>query len=131
MGVKRLLDTNAYASLKRGASDIADLVRESSRLFFSRVVIGELLFGFLDGGRYRKNLEELEEFLRNPRVTTVGIGRATVERFGRIAAQMKRAGTPIPTNDIWIAAQALENGCDLITLDAHLRHVPGLVVLPE
>jgi tRNA(fMet)-specific endonuclease VapC len=129
--VKRIIDTSAYVSLKRGDEDIAELLRGSEEIVFSLVVVAELLFGFLDGGRYKKNVDELEEFLRHPRVSQIGITRATAERFGRIATELKRQGTPIPTNDVWIAAQALETGCEVISLDRHFRHVPGLVVVPD
>jgi tRNA(fMet)-specific endonuclease VapC len=129
--MRRILDTSGYVSLKRGSSDIEALVRESEEIVFSFVVIGELLFGFLNGGRYRKNVEELDEFLRHPRVRAMGITRTTADRFGRIAVELKRRGTPIPTNDMWLAAQALETGCEVISLDRHFRHVPGLVVVPS
>jgi tRNA(fMet)-specific endonuclease VapC len=128
--VRRLLDTDAYASLKRGTKEIENLVREADELIFSLVVLGELLFGFHDGGRFRKNVEELEEFLAHPRVSLLGITKTTADRFGRIAVALKRQGTPIPMNDIWIAAQALENGCEVISEDAHFHRVPGLVVVP-
>ncbi len=128
--MKRLLDTGAYASLKRGTKEIEDLVREADEVVFSLVVLGELLFGFHDGGRFRRNADELEEFLAHPRLSLAGLTKTTADRFGRIAVASKRQGTPIPMNDIWIAAQAMENGCELITLDGHFRHVPGLVVLP-
>ena len=129
--MKRLLDTSAYVALKRGEGDMLDLVRDSEGIVFSLVVIGELLFGFHDGGRYRKNIADLEEFLRNPRVSQIAITRTTAEHFGRIATHLKRQGTPIPTNDIWIAAQALETGSEVVSRDGHFRYVPGLIVLPE
>ena len=127
--MKRLLDTTAYSSLKRGSNEVAAIVRESEEVILSLVVLGELLFGFHDGSRYKKNLAELEEFLNHPRVTLWGLTRATADRFGRIASQLKRQGTPIPNNDIWIAAQALETGSEVVSRDRHFHHVPGLVLL--
>jgi tRNA(fMet)-specific endonuclease VapC len=56
------------------------------------------------------------------------VNPVTADRFGRIAANLRRAGTPIPTNDIWIAAHAMESGAELITLDHHFEHIPGLAV---
>ena len=50
----------------------------------------------------------------------------TAERFGRIAAALRATGRPSPTNDIWIAAQAMETGADLISFDKHYGHVDGL-----
>ncbi|HEY8924838.1 MAG TPA: type II toxin-antitoxin system VapC family toxin, partial [Polyangia bacterium] len=64
----RLLDTNAYAALKRGHDEVARIVRASSELAVSMVVVGELLFGFRNGTRYERNAAELDEFLTHPRV---------------------------------------------------------------
>jgi len=125
--VKRLLDTNAYVALKRGHREVAEIVRESSELAFSVIVIGELMFGFRNGSRYRRNLKDLEAFLANDRVTVLPVSLTTADRFGRIAAALRKAGTPIPTNDIWIAAHAYESGAELITFDGHFSAVSGLV----
>lgn len=125
--MKRLLDTNAYVALKRGHREVAEIVRESSELAFSVIVIGELMFGFQNGSRYRRNLKDLEAFLANDRVTVLPVSLTTADRFGRIAAALRKAGTPIPTNDIWIAAHAYESGAELITFDGHFSAVSGLV----
>jgi tRNA(fMet)-specific endonuclease VapC len=124
----RLIDTNAYVSLKRGHAGTADLVRASERLYLSMIVLGELHFGFYGGSKEQENLAELDAFLGHPFVSLAHVTRTTADRFGRIAAALKAVGTPIPTNDIWIAAQALELGAELISFDGHFRNVPGLVV---
>lgn len=125
--MKRLLDTNAYVALKRNHEDVARLVRESSELMFSMVVIGELLFGFRSGTRFDRNARELDALLSNDRVSVLPVTRTTADRFGRIAATLRKAGTPIPSNDIWIAAHTLESGGELVTFDRHFEAVPGLV----
>jgi tRNA(fMet)-specific endonuclease VapC len=125
--VKRLLDTNAYVALKRGDAHVADLVRTSTTLVFSIVVVGELLFGFRNGTRFDANLRELEAMLDDSRVTLLPVTRTTADRFGRLAARLRKAGTPIPTNDIWIAAHASESGAELVSFDAHFDYVDGLV----
>lgn len=124
--MKRLLDTNAYVALKRNDEDVARLVRESSELAFSMVVIGELLFGFRNGTRFDRNARELDALLGSDRVSVLPVTRTTADRFGRIAAALRKTGTPIPTNDIWIAAHALESGGELVTFDRHFETVPGL-----
>jgi tRNA(fMet)-specific endonuclease VapC len=126
--VKRLLDTNAYAALKRNYRPVVDVFRNSEEIVFSIVVVGELLFGFQGGARYARNVAELDEFLGNPYVSLQLVTRTTADRFGRIGAQLKKAGTPIPTNDLWIAAHAMETGAELVTLDRHFDRVAGLVV---
>ena len=125
--MKRLLDTNAYSALKRGHGEVAQLVRDSVELAFSMVVIGELLFGFRNGTLLERNTAELEALLAHPRVTVLPVTRTTADRFGRIAAMLRKAGTPIPSNDIWIAAHAVESGAELLSFDAHFAAVPGLV----
>ncbi len=126
--MRRLLDTNAYVELLKGDVAVANSVRAAEQLVFSTVVVGELLFGFRNGSRYDKNLAMLDEFLNQPWVVLQVVTRTTADRFGRIAAALRKAGTPIPTNDIWIAAHALETGAELITFDRHFDHVRGLPV---
>jgi len=125
--VKRLLDTNAYVALKRNHEGVAALVRQSSELVFSVVVVGELLFGFRNGTRFHRNARELDELLATDRVGVLPVTRTTADRFGRIAAALRKAGTPIPTNDIWIAAHVFESGAEFVTFDKHFETVPGLV----
>ena len=130
--MKVLLDTNAYSALMRGDSSVADRVRKSEEVLMSAVVSGELLFGFRNGSRFAKNVKELETFLQNPYVRFLPINLTTADRFSRVAVELKRKGTPIPTNDIWIAAHAMETGADLISFDEHFRSVDGLAwVYPE
>ena len=126
--MRRLLDTNAYVELLKGNAAVAHSVRSAEQLVFSMVVVGELLFGFRNGSRYDKNLAALDEFLSQPWIVLQPVTRTTADRFGRIAAALRKAGTPIPTNDIWIAAHALETGAELITFDHHFDHVRGLPV---
>jgi tRNA(fMet)-specific endonuclease VapC len=125
--MKRLLDTNAYVALKRGHEGAVTMVRQSTELAFSTIVIGELLFGFRNGNRLAKNTAELDQFLADARVEVIPVTPTTADRFGRIAATLRKAGTPIPTNDIWIAAHAFESGAELVSFDAHFAAVPGLV----
>lgn len=121
-----LLDTDAYSALKRGHVGVAALVRSAEEVLFSAVVAGELLSGFRAGARYSRNRAELEAFVDSPFVTLVPVGMTTAERFGRIAAALRARGRPIPTNDIWIAAQAMETGAELVSFDRHYEAVEGL-----
>lgn len=125
--MKRLLDTNAYVALKRDHAGVVGLVRDCSELVFSAVVVGELLFGFRNGARLDRNTRELDELLAQPRVRLVPVSRTTADRFGRIAAALRKAGKPIPSNDIWIAAHAFETGAELVSFDRHFESVDGLV----
>jgi len=124
--MKILLDTNAYSALMRGHSDVVDRVRKAEQVLLSAVVAGELLFGFRLGTRLKKNVAELEGFLDNPYISLVPVTLATADRFGRIAAALRAKGRPIPTNDIWISAHAMETGAELLSFDQHFEAVDGL-----
>ncbi len=124
-----LLDTNAYVALKKGHIRVVERVRRAEQLLFSAVVAGELLYGFYHGSRFNKNLRELEAFLANAFVELIPVTLTTADRFGRISAALRKKGTPVPTNDIWIAAQAMETGAELLSLDRHFRHIDGLAWL--
>lgn len=124
-----MLDTNAFVELRRGHEAVVDLVRSASRLSFSFFVLGELLFGFRNGRRFEHNVAELESFLEHPDVELAWPTWDTADRFARLSTALRRAGTPIPTNDIWIAAQALETGAELLTYDRHFDRVAGLAVV--
>ena len=125
--MKLLLDTNAYCAWKRGHAGVADLIRAAEHLFLSAVVAGELLYGFRCGTRLEDNVRELRELLGRRWVTLVPVTLVTADRFGRIAAVLRRQGRPAPTNDIWIAAHALETGADLVSFGAHFSRLDGLV----
>ena len=125
--MKILLDTNAYSELKRGHTGVAYLVRRAERIYLSAVVAGELLYGFKMGRRHDQNLREFDGFLDNPYVQFLPVSYGTADRFARIAMSLRQKGTPLPTNDIWIAAAAMECGAELITFDAHFQRIDGLV----
>lgn len=125
--MKLLLDTNAYSALKRGHEATAALLRRAERVFLSAIVAGELAYGFRCGRHLDRNLKDLGAFLDNPYVSFLPVTRTTTDRYSRVAAILRRKGKPIPTNDIWIAAQALEVGADLVSFDEHFGAVDGLV----
>ena len=96
MALRLLLDTNAYSSLKRGDAEITTMVRRAQQLLMSAVVVGELNSGFRSGSRPEANLQELQEFLASPYVAFLPVNMTTADRFGRISADLRAAGTPIP-----------------------------------
>jgi len=125
--MKILLDTSAYVGFKRNNPELVEIIVRAELILISAVVLGELLFGFRNGTRFKKNLAELNRFLEHDAVETVPVGKISADRYSRIAAQLRRQGTPIPTNDIWIAAQTMEHGAELITTDEHFDKINGLV----
>lgn len=121
-----LLDSNAYSAWKRGHPGVAALVRSSREVLVPIVVVGELLYGFRYGSRQAQDTRELHAFLDNRRVDVVGTTMTTADRYARIASALRSKGRPIPTNDIWIAAHAMETGADLVSSDQHFAAVEGL-----
>jgi tRNA(fMet)-specific endonuclease VapC len=123
-----IIDTNAYVAFKRGDPRILKVLATADKLFFSVTVLGELLAGFAAGTKEAKNREELSKFLESPRVGVYPITELTADNYALIYASLRRKGQPIPTNDLWIAASALEHGAGVLTLDAHFKHIDGLRV---
>ena len=128
-----LLDSNAYSRMMQGDDQTAALVRDATEILMSVVVLGELLYGFRNGSRFDRNAADLRSFLDNPYVSLVPVGPVTADRYSRIAAALRAKGSPIPTNDVWIAAHAMETGADLVSADRHFEAVDGIawVRLPD
>ncbi len=122
-----LLDTDAYSQWKRGHRGVHRRLQAASRIYFSAVVAGELLSGFRRGSRFEQNMESLRSFLGRHRVEFLPVSLRTSDRYSRIAASLRARGTPIPTNDIWVAAHTFETGSELLTFDGHYERVGGLV----
>jgi len=123
---KILLDTNAYSALFKGDDNVLNAVGRADLVYLSVVVLGELYAGFSGGARESENKKRLDAFLSRPTVRVLQVSKETAEIFGSIKHQLKSAGTPIPLNDLWIAAQAIENGASLISFDRHFTQVAGI-----
>ncbi|MGD2116005.1 MAG: type II toxin-antitoxin system VapC family toxin [Acidobacteriota bacterium] len=121
-----VLDTSAYSWMRSGHDTVLDLVAAAEIVIVPVTVLGELEGGFELGTRQRENRTTLQEFLSEPFVTVRPTSPGIARRYGEIFAQLRRAGTPIPVNDLWIAATTLDCGGHLLTFDDHFRSVPGL-----
>jgi len=121
------LDTSAYSAFRRGHPQIRHRIREATQIQLNPVVLGELRAGFLKGTRPEENLAELAQFLGSPRVEVVAVEEETAARYAFILDALRRAGAPIPTNDVWIAASVMQLGSVLVTTDPHFRRVPQIV----
>jgi len=123
---KILLDTNAYVAYLKGDEQGLEALARAETVFMSVIVLGELQAGFMGGSRPGENLAYLERFLEKSSVKVLDATRETAAVFGDLKEKLKKAGTPLPINDVWIAAHALETGSLLITYDTHFRQITGL-----
>jgi len=120
------LDTNAYSALMRGHEEVKDLLERADSLIMPAIVLGELHAGFAAGSRSTENIQRLQAFLKTPGTRVADITQKTAERYGKLVRQLKLQGTPIPTNDIWIAAVSFDTGATLLTSDVHFSVIPML-----
>ena len=125
--MRLVVDTNAYSALLGGEGRVRELLESADWLGFPATVIGELMAGFLAGGRAARNIDLLDEFLSTTGVEVLPLRRGEAERYGAIVKSLRDRGTPIPTNDIWIAASALAADARLLSRDRHFDAVAGLV----
>lgn len=122
-----LFDTNAYASFKRNDAAIIEIVQHAELICISPIVVGELIAGFDGGNKVKQNKIELHKFLESSRVIVYPITLDTSHFFSQVYCTLKSKGKPIPTNDMWIASQALEHGCVVCTYDKHFGFIEGLI----
>lgn len=126
------IDTNAYAAFMGGSTNIIQLLRDIDFIGLIITVIAELFSGFKLGTKESKNRDEFQSFILSPRVNILLHDLETVEFYAFIFKKLKTRGRPVPTNDIWIAANCLRHGLPLLTFDRHFEQIDGLMVIqPE
>ena len=123
-----LVDTSAYSEHLRGRPEVKAAIQRASAIGLSVVSIGELKAGFLKGGRTRRNEEFLRSFLASPRARAIPVDEETANRYAAIRDYLRRQGTPVPTNDVRIAATAAQYSLRLLTLDSHFLQIPQVIV---
>ncbi len=123
---KIVLDTNAYTRLLTGEEDVLDVIGSAETVYMSIFVLGELYAGFAGGKRERGNKDTLNRFLRKPSVKILNATSETAEVFAMVKQNLRKAGTPLPINDVWIAAHVLETGSTLVTYDSHFKIIAGI-----
>lgn len=125
--VSRLaLDTSAYSRFRAGDTRVRDLIAGAESVLVPAPVLGELHGGFEMGSRTRENRVALSEFIAEPFVRVIVVDETVARHYGRVYSSLRRAGTPIPANDMWIAACAIDQGACLLTFDHDFDLVVGL-----
>jgi tRNA(fMet)-specific endonuclease VapC len=123
-----LLDTNGFSHFLLGDEIILDALANADVVYMSIFVLGELYAGFKGGNKEKHNRVLLENFLQKPTVEILEATEETAKVFGLIKNNLKKVGTPLPINDVWIAAHTFESGSILITYDNHFLKIPDLRV---
>lgn len=122
-----LIDTNIYSYAMRGDADTVSVLRQVDEIGICSISIGELLSGFKGGRREAENRKELNQFLDAPRVKLYPIDENTADFYAEILNGLREKGTPIPTNDIWIASVSFQHGLRLFSMDHHFTAIPGIL----
>jgi tRNA(fMet)-specific endonuclease VapC len=120
------LDTNRLTDLFKGDATLAMLLGTCDEVWIPLMVLAEIKAGFYGGTHQNRNDALLQRFLSKATVEILEPTRETAEHYARLFVQLKRAGTPIPDNDLWIAALVLEHGLLLVTRDRHFTRIPQL-----
>ena len=121
------LDTNRITDLFRGDLELAEQLSTAEEVWVPLIALGEIKAGFQGGTQQRRNESLLNRLLAKPTVDVLLPGRETAEQYARIFVQLRRAGTPVPDNDLWIAALVLEHDLVLITRDRHFERIPQVI----
>ena len=121
------LDTNRYTDLTRGDAAVVMLVERAEEVLLPFIVLAELRAGFSVGTRGAENERVLRRFLMKRGVTVLFADEQTIEQYVSVFRQLRRQGTPIPTNDLWIAALVLQHGLVLCARDRHFDHLPQII----
>ena len=127
--MKVALDTNRYVDLMRGDAGVRALVEGARKVLVPFVVLAELRAGFAVGTPGRANERFLQRFLAKAGVEVVYATDATTHHYAALHRQLRQQETPVPTNDLWIAALVTEHGARLCTRDAHFEKLAQLDVV--
>jgi tRNA(fMet)-specific endonuclease VapC len=126
MAMKIAIDTNRYRDFCSGEAVAVECLQTAERIFLPYVVLAELRAGFRCGSRGRENEQVLNRFVHRPRVEVLYASEATTQHYAQLFFQLRTQSTPIPTNDLWIAALVVEHNLALFSRDGHFDHLPQL-----
>jgi predicted nucleic acid-binding protein len=124
------LDTNTYCDYAEGLPDVVDIMATHSQyLFIPSIVLGELHFGFMKGSRQQFNEKKLRQIISRLKIEMIDVNADVARKYADIYRSLERKGTPIPINDVWIAACCMEVGGTLLTRDQHFEAVDQIEMI--
>ncbi|MEM7129286.1 MAG: type II toxin-antitoxin system VapC family toxin [Chloroflexota bacterium] len=129
MNGRYLLDTNIVIALFANDSAITSNLQNAQEVFVPSIVVGELYYGAQRSGKMKQNIAQIDSF--SVANTILACDSTTASVYGTTKNTLPKKGRPIPENDIWIAAIALQHNLTLVTRDAHLKEVDGLQIYCE
>lgn len=120
------LDTNRYSDFHRGDPAVRSVIAGAEKIILPSAAVAELRVGFAGGSKGRENEQIFRKFLARPGVSVLYADEGTTWHYAALYHQLRRQGTPIPTNDMWIAALVLQHGLTLYARDRHFDHLPQI-----
>ena len=121
------VDTNRYVDLCKGVAETVEVLETAETVLLPFVVVGELRAGFAHGRKHADNERVLRLFLLKEGVEVLFADEQTTHHYAAVFRQLRKQGTPIPTNDMWLAALVLQHNLALHARDRHFDHLPQLV----
>jgi tRNA(fMet)-specific endonuclease VapC len=127
--VRVALDTNRYVDLCKGVDETIEILEQADEIMMPFAVLGELRAGFAHGRREAENERVLRRFLLKDGVRVLFPDDQTTHHYASVFRQLRKQGTPIPTNDMWIAALVLQHNLVLHARDKHFEHLPQIILV--
>ncbi len=125
------LDTNAYTALAKGDLNVLTAVRKAHKIILTYITLVELRAGFKSGKRNAVNEKNLQQFLNETRINIIYPDDQTTHHYASLFSQLRKQGTPIPANDLWIASLVIQHDLILYTFDSHFKKIPQIPLFAE